>query len=74
MGALQGLDGYLLWHGALLDTGLQQPVAVPEQIPPRQVMSAEEGNKRETFGFTVVLSFNFTVPHKLTGAAEFVIV
>lgn len=38
VGALQRLDGDLLWHGALLDARLQQPVAVPEQIPPRQVV------------------------------------
>lgn len=30
VGALQGLDGDLLRHGALLDARLQQPVAVPE--------------------------------------------
>lgn len=30
VGALQGLDSDLLWHGALLDACLQQPVTAPE--------------------------------------------
>lgn len=30
VGALQGLDSYLLWHRALLDARLQQPVTVPK--------------------------------------------
>lgn len=30
VGALQSLDSYLLRHGALLDAGLQQPVAIPK--------------------------------------------
>lgn len=30
VGALQGLDSDLLWHGALLDACLQQPVTAPK--------------------------------------------
>lgn len=30
VGALQGLDSYLLRHGALLNACLQQPVTVPK--------------------------------------------
>lgn len=40
VGALQRLHGDLLRHGAQLDARLQQPVAVAEQIPARQVVSA----------------------------------
>lgn len=43
VGALQRLHGNLLRHGALLDARLQQPVAAPEQVPARQVVSAECG-------------------------------
>lgn len=43
VGALQRLHGDLLRHGALLDARLQQPVAAPEQVPARQVVSAECG-------------------------------
>jgi hypothetical protein len=39
VGTLQGLDSDLLWHGPLLNTSLQQPVAATKQVPPRQVMS-----------------------------------
>lgn len=41
VGALQGLDGYLFWHGALLDARFQQAVATSKQVPACQVMSTE---------------------------------
>lgn len=48
VGALQRLDSYLLWHGALLDARFQQPVAIPKQIPSCQIMGTEGENEKST--------------------------
>lgn len=51
VGALQRLDSYLLWHGALLDARFQQPVAIPKQIPSCQIMGTEGENEKSTHLF-----------------------